>query len=218
VLPRRWCVTRYAQGARHEAWQGTLEQARPRSLARLLDPQREVVDFAGREDELAALVAWCEDDDGARLRLVTGPGGVGKTRLAVELAGRVRELGWKAERIAVGGEAEAIAALREVSRGRALLPASHACLPEYAGAPLPGVHAAQARSRRCDTGCADGVRVAPGVVAAGRCTCAARASAPDGIRQAGPEPALAMATGLTTSEPFGQIRDKGVDADPFLFH
>jgi hypothetical protein len=114
------------QGSRHEAWRGTLEQDRPRSWARLLDPQREIVGFAGRQDELTALVAWCEDDDGGRLRLVTGPGGVGKTRLAVEFTGRMRELGWKAERIAVGGEGEAIAALREVSGGRALLVADYA--------------------------------------------------------------------------------------------
>jgi tetratricopeptide (TPR) repeat protein len=52
---------------------------------------------------------------------VTGPGGVGKTRLAVELAGRMRAAGWRAERIADGAEAGAIGALRAVTRGRALL-------------------------------------------------------------------------------------------------
>jgi hypothetical protein len=40
------------------------------------------VDFVGRENELVALMAWCQDDSESRLRLVTGPGGVGKTRLA----------------------------------------------------------------------------------------------------------------------------------------
>ncbi|WP_143664684.1 BTAD domain-containing putative transcriptional regulator, partial [Streptomyces sp. NRRL B-24572] len=39
--------------------------------------------FIGRADELGALAAW----DGRRLVTLTGPGGVGKTRLALEAAG-----------------------------------------------------------------------------------------------------------------------------------
>src|SRR6185503_1886084 len=61
-------------------------QARPQppaeSRARLLDPRLEVVGFMGRQRELAALLAWCEDDQAGRLRLVTGSGWVGKPRLA----------------------------------------------------------------------------------------------------------------------------------------
>ena len=109
------------RGARHEGWQGTVEQALPVSRARLLDPRCEVVGFLGREKELADLTAWCQDYQAGRLRLVTGPGGVGKTRLAVELADRMRTAGWRADRIADGSEAEAIGALRAVTRGRALL-------------------------------------------------------------------------------------------------
>jgi hypothetical protein len=43
-------------------------RARVRELAAgsgpadLLDPRRAVVDFVGREGELARLIAWCEDD------------------------------------------------------------------------------------------------------------------------------------------------------------
>jgi tetratricopeptide (TPR) repeat protein len=114
------------RGARHEDWQGTVEKVPPQSRARLLDPRREVVGFVGRETELAELAAWCQDDHAGRLRLVTGPGGVGKTRLAVELAGRMRAAGWRAERIADGAEAEAIGALRAVMRGRALLTVDYA--------------------------------------------------------------------------------------------
>jgi hypothetical protein len=114
------------RGATHEAWQGTLENPPPRSWARLLDPQRELVGFVGREKELAALVAWCEDDHAARLRIVTGLGGVGKTRLAVELADRMKTHGWKCERVADGKEGEAITALRAVNRGRALLVVDYA--------------------------------------------------------------------------------------------
>ena len=109
------------RGARQGSWQGTKEGALPPGPARLLDPRREVVGFVGREGELAELAAWCEDRHGGRLRLVTGPGGVGKTRLAVELADRMRAAGWRADRIADGAEAEAIGALRAVTRDRALL-------------------------------------------------------------------------------------------------
>jgi Mrp family chromosome partitioning ATPase len=109
------------RGARHDDWQGAVEKLVPVSPARLLDPRREVVGFVGRETELAELMAWCENNSGGRLRLVTGPGGVGKTRLAVELADRVRKAGWRAERITGGAETQAIPALRAVTRDRTLL-------------------------------------------------------------------------------------------------
>ena len=109
-----------------QSWRGTVEQPLPRSWARLLDPRREVVGFVGRDDELLALVAWCEDDQASRLRLVTGPGGVGKTRLAVELAERMGAVGWQCERVADGKEAEAIGALRAATEGRALLMVDYA--------------------------------------------------------------------------------------------
>jgi hypothetical protein len=98
------------RGARHEAWRGSMESLPPQSWARLLDPRRELVGFVGRKEELAALVAWCEDGDSARLRLVTGPGGVGKTRLAVELTKRMKKHGWRCERVADGREGEAVTA------------------------------------------------------------------------------------------------------------
>ena len=114
------------RGARSEAWQGTLENPPPQSWSRLLDPRRELVGFVGREEELAVLVAWCQDEDAARLRIVTGLGGVGKTRLAVELAERMKKRSWTCERVADGKEGEAITALRAVTRGRALLVVDYA--------------------------------------------------------------------------------------------
>ena len=113
------------RGAIREAWQGTLENPPPQSWARLLDPRRELVGFVGREEELAALVAWCRDDQD-RLRIVTGPGGVGKTRLAVELAERMTRQGWTCERVVDGREGEVITALRAVTRSRALLVVDYA--------------------------------------------------------------------------------------------
>jgi hypothetical protein len=82
--------------------------------------------FVGRTDELGALMAWCEGDETDRLRLVTGPGGVGKTRLAVELAERMKKRGWASERIADGQEPVAVASLRAVTRARALLVVDYA--------------------------------------------------------------------------------------------
>src|ERR1019366_4449886 len=106
------------RGVRHGGWQGSGERALPVSRARLLDPRREVVGFVGRERELAALAAWCQDDQAGRLRLLTGPGGVGKTRLAIELADRMRGGGWRAGGVADGSEGGGIGALRAGSGGR----------------------------------------------------------------------------------------------------
>lgn len=86
------------------ALRATAERLAPQSPARLLDPRRELVEFVGREDELKKLQAWCTDKEAGRLRLVTGPGGVGKTRLSVELADRMRKAGWWTERVADGEE------------------------------------------------------------------------------------------------------------------
>ncbi|MFN2103788.1 MAG: AAA family ATPase, partial [Candidatus Promineifilaceae bacterium] len=43
--------------------------------------------FVGREDELAALAGLVADPQ-VRIITITGPGGIGKTRLALESAGR----------------------------------------------------------------------------------------------------------------------------------
>ncbi|WP_346346802.1 trypsin-like peptidase domain-containing protein, partial [Streptomyces sp. SID161] len=94
----------------------------PRSPADLLRPEQAVVSFMGREDLLDDLTRWCQPPpdrtrpaphDGpaarwaweqnlVRARLLTGPGGAGKTRLAAELAARMTGLGWTAIRLATG--------------------------------------------------------------------------------------------------------------------
>jgi tetratricopeptide (TPR) repeat protein len=114
------------RGTAHETRQKTVEQPPGAGWARLLDPRLEVVGFVGREVELAALTAWCEGDNADRLRLITGPGGVGKTRLTVELMQRMRGRGWRCERVADRQEGEAIAALRATIRKRALLVVDYA--------------------------------------------------------------------------------------------
>ncbi|WP_410649220.1 hypothetical protein [Amycolatopsis sp. cmx-4-54] len=49
-----------------------------------LDPARRIVDYVP-PPELTDLQDWCERDEAATVRLVHGPGGSGKTRLAIEL-------------------------------------------------------------------------------------------------------------------------------------
>ncbi|MFI8890617.1 AAA family ATPase [Streptomyces paradoxus] len=58
----------------------------------LLRAEAGAVRFSGRESEIARLRRWCEGD-GLRVHLVTGPAGVGKSRLALRLAAERRAAG-----------------------------------------------------------------------------------------------------------------------------
>ncbi len=91
------------------------------SWAWMLNPDLELVPFIGRKAELAMLTAWCAHSDAVRLRLVTGPGGSGKTRLALELCRRLPELGASSVWVRPGLEAEAIRAVRPGAGERKLL-------------------------------------------------------------------------------------------------
>ena len=66
------------------------------SPATLLRADAEVVPFRGREQELAELSRWCDEPDELSARLVVGPGGQGKTRLARELVHQRIAAGWTA--------------------------------------------------------------------------------------------------------------------------
>jgi tetratricopeptide (TPR) repeat protein len=94
--------------------------------AGLLDPRRALVSFIGRERVLAALLGWCEADQPRGVRLVTGPGGVGKTRLSVELCARLEPLGWRCVRVGDGEEAAALGVARRGWPGRVLLVVDYA--------------------------------------------------------------------------------------------
>jgi tetratricopeptide (TPR) repeat protein len=87
----------------------------------LLRPDRKVVEFTGRMSEQAVLGSWCASADDRSLRIVTGPGGTGKTRLALQAAA-----GFAANRgrwwlVAAGDEAQAVAAARAQTSGPVLL-------------------------------------------------------------------------------------------------
>jgi Tetratricopeptide repeat/Anaphase-promoting complex subunit 5 len=89
--------------------------------AHLLEPGLGVVAFTGREDELAALRAWCVNESAGPLRLVTGGGGVGKSRLAAEFCTRMEREGWRWLRVAEGAERDAVGAARRAAPTTPLL-------------------------------------------------------------------------------------------------
>lgn len=85
-----------------------------RSVATLLRAEAEVVRFRGREDLLESLHSWC-DGAGLSARLLSAPGGQGKTRLARELCGQLQGRGWTAGQLAqTAAKEENFAAIREI--------------------------------------------------------------------------------------------------------
>jgi tetratricopeptide (TPR) repeat protein len=66
-----------------------------RSVASLLRADAEAIRFRGRDGLLEELTSWCMET-AFPVRLLVGPGGEGKTRLAQELAARLRERDWAA--------------------------------------------------------------------------------------------------------------------------
>jgi hypothetical protein len=113
--------TRNRERGAHRQLPGNLVSELPQSVAWLLHPAKEVIGFFGRGWILAQLETWCTDRDAAVVRLVTAPGGYGKTRLARELSTRLS--GWKTWWVAAGRETKAAADLTD---GRLLLVVDYA--------------------------------------------------------------------------------------------
>ncbi|RSO09966.1 hypothetical protein DMH26_00190 [Streptomyces sp. WAC 05379] len=94
----------------HTGWEPVLEPVEPASLlapaaterdlnspAALLRADAEAVTFHGRRDEITDLCDWCETSAGTVLvRVLTGPGGQGKTRLTRHLTDILSHTGWAA--------------------------------------------------------------------------------------------------------------------------
>jgi tetratricopeptide (TPR) repeat protein len=70
----------------------------------------------GRGRELAELRSWVRSREPVALRLLCGLGGVGKTRLVLELGKRLRRTGWTVVHVSPGGEVAAVAAVADVRR------------------------------------------------------------------------------------------------------
>jgi hypothetical protein len=85
------------------------------SVARYLRPEEAVVPFRVRP-ELAELVDWCVTGAHAAVRLVTGAGGAGKTRLALRLGDELTVNGWQPLWVPRGSEREAVAAVNEIGQ------------------------------------------------------------------------------------------------------
>ena len=99
------------------------------SAAKILRPRHAVVEYVGREQLLGALAAWCEqepeDGESARLWFVTGGGGFGKTRLAVEACREAEARGWTAGLLTPGASEAKLQALAEWP-GRLLIAVDYA--------------------------------------------------------------------------------------------
>lgn len=79
----------------------------------LLRAEHEVAAFRPRP-ELSRLAGWCTSHSGPRVRLVTGPGGTGKTRLALRLTARLRGLGWVAGLLSASAPPAALDQIGEI--------------------------------------------------------------------------------------------------------
>jgi tetratricopeptide (TPR) repeat protein len=87
----------------------------------LLRPDRETVTFTGRAAELGELRAWCASEPARTVRILYGDAGVGKTRLALEIAAEHKAAGGEWRLVAAGQEAGAVAAARASTTGPLLL-------------------------------------------------------------------------------------------------
>ena len=99
------------------------------SAAKILRPRHAVVEYVGREQLLGELAAWCEqepeDGEPAGLWFVTGGGGFGKTRLAVEACREAEARGWTAGLLTPGASEAKLQALAEWP-GRLLIAVDYA--------------------------------------------------------------------------------------------
>jgi hypothetical protein len=70
--------------------------ADPNAVLALLAWQTRLAPLAGRDTARLSLLDWARQGRRKRIRLLSGPGGVGKSRLAAEVAEALRKEGWTA--------------------------------------------------------------------------------------------------------------------------
>lgn len=94
----------------------------PAGPIEILRPDRAVVPFIGREEELALIKRWIESKNESPVLLLTGPGGIGKTRLALHVANIYPQNNYDCRIIREGRESEVGGYLqRKTSLDRPLL-------------------------------------------------------------------------------------------------
>jgi tetratricopeptide (TPR) repeat protein len=86
----------------------------PSSRAGLLRADQHVVPFIGR-DEYTALRKWCCNDRNVPVGLLVGGGGVGKTRMALQLGEDLKAHDWSVRVVGADREADALPTMRAVS-------------------------------------------------------------------------------------------------------
>jgi tetratricopeptide (TPR) repeat protein len=84
-------------------------------VARFLRPEEQVVPFRSRP-ELDELLGWCTSGGHVGMRLVTGGGGAGKTRLALRLGEELLAHRWQRLWVKRGSEREAVGDAHEMRR------------------------------------------------------------------------------------------------------
>src|SRR5271163_2602647 len=77
-------------------WLGLQSPAGEPNVSRLLSWRTRLVKLLGREEPRLSLLEWAHRGDPVRVRLLSGPGGAGKSRLAAEVADHLRKEGWTA--------------------------------------------------------------------------------------------------------------------------
>lgn len=83
--------------------------------SQLLKPRFGVVELLEREQLQAHLMRWREGTDRLRVLLVTGGGGFGKTRLALEECARAKQAGWSGGLLAIDHDASIDRALQQLA-------------------------------------------------------------------------------------------------------
>jgi hypothetical protein len=96
--------------------------------AALLRAEYGVVPFHGRAAELAFLEEWCDDGADLRVKLCTGAGGMGKSRLFLELCRRMVARGWRCAQL--GNASDPVAHLTAEEDARPPVP--HLVVIDYA--------------------------------------------------------------------------------------
>jgi tetratricopeptide (TPR) repeat protein len=95
-----------------QAWDRPVLKPPEQTISTLLAPEQAVMPIQGREQERQQLLRWCADPDASTVRVMSGPAGVGKTRLAVEVS-RSLPAGWVAGRCLSGRVGEVFAPVAE---------------------------------------------------------------------------------------------------------